>query len=460
LRCLAHLAAGEFEAAPRARDFLDGLAAELGAAGLAWLPAAGRAVGSRSFRPREIDWGLARSLAPGETLELGPAVRGRRSRLAARADWEVLVAAPGGVHPPGVLRANAPAPLPLTVDQLATLVRLVAAVLARCDPEVAARAHRERRLARRAAGLTHDLRNQLTLALLQLERLRDGADERDTAGLARTLTDARALCAQGLVGEGTTDAPRELNAIGLRALLREEARAAGQLARRGAREVDVQCPATTRVFGEREQLRRVLRNLLTNALEATATDGRVTVRVRPLPTGDTEVTVADQGRGMDAEELTRMLAPGTSASGGTGYGTAGLFDALTELDAEVVFDSAPDAGTRARVRLASAPSRGAAPVLLVDPDDRRRARRARDLRAWNLDRGRGREVVAVRGPRQALRVGSSIELAAVVLARGVAGPELARLRERCRAGGVAWHVVAAGDSAPPERSAARARRSE
>jgi len=73
-------------------------------------------------------------------------------------------------------------------------------------------------------------------------------------------------------------------------------------------------PLDSRLFG------RALRNLLENALRASADDGQILVR---LEAGQDEVTVtvSDRGPGVDDETLSRMFDPYFSAdAGGTGLG--------------------------------------------------------------------------------------------------------------------------------------------
>jgi two-component system nitrogen regulation sensor histidine kinase NtrY len=72
-----------------------------------------------------------------------------------------------------------------------------------------------------------------------------------------------------------------------------------------------------------EQIRRVLINLLDNAVEATETPGRVTVTARRNGRGTLEIQVADTGRGIPPESREKLFLPYYSTKGrGTGLGLA------------------------------------------------------------------------------------------------------------------------------------------
>jgi two-component system nitrogen regulation sensor histidine kinase NtrY len=71
-----------------------------------------------------------------------------------------------------------------------------------------------------------------------------------------------------------------------------------------------------------EQIRRVLINLLDNAVEATDAPGRVTVAARK-DNGHLEIQVADTGRGIPPEAKEKLFLPYYSTKGrGTGLGLA------------------------------------------------------------------------------------------------------------------------------------------
>ena len=88
-------------------------------------------------------------------------------------------------------------------------------------------------------------------------------------------------------------------------------------------EVDAQIPSDTPdLFVDPKQLVQVLRNLITNARQATPSGGRITIRARPEETM-VAVAVADTGTGMSDETLGRLFEPlFTTKAKGIGLGLA------------------------------------------------------------------------------------------------------------------------------------------
>ncbi|HXI21159.1 MAG TPA: HAMP domain-containing sensor histidine kinase, partial [Gemmatimonadales bacterium] len=82
-------------------------------------------------------------------------------------------------------------------------------------------------------------------------------------------------------------------------------------------------PATPRVTGHYEPLRRAFSNLLRNAVEAQGSAGTVGVQCRPLGHNGAEVRIADHGSGVDPALREQLFdAYVTGKPGGTGLGLA------------------------------------------------------------------------------------------------------------------------------------------
>jgi PAS domain S-box-containing protein len=97
---------------------------------------------------------------------------------------------------------------------------------------------------------------------------------------------------------------------------------------------------------DREQFKRVLQNVLQNALEALDGPGRVTVRVRALDETRAAVEVADTGPGIPAEQLSRVSEPFfTTKHGGTGLGLAIASRIMERLGGKLRVASRPGEGT-------------------------------------------------------------------------------------------------------------------
>jgi len=377
------------------------LCRELGARDLAWLPrgpspmpgsdrahAAGRTGGASSGRgdTRAVDWGLVADLAPGQVHSVGEQDRRRSPRLAAGEGREFYVATAQGVRPAGVLRLLSDRTLPLGRRALVALADLLAGLCATREQGAAARtARRERDIGRRVASLSHDLRNQLTLAILQVERVRDRSDS--VAGLLdgldvleNVLCAARDLCSGTLADEP----PAPKKRLVLRSILIEEARAAAALSRNGRQvSLAVRCPTDLRLLADLPTLARLVRNLLLNAVKASADGGAVRI------------------------ETCRV-------------------------------ETAPGAGTRVTVQMAGAPPEDRPAVLLLDPDPVRRSARASRL----YSAGYGVWQAASAG--EALVLVRSTSMRALLIARGTAGAGLAELTDHCAREGVRTTTLAAG----------------
>jgi len=101
------------------------------------------------------------------------------------------------------------------------------------------------------------------------------------------------------------------------------------------------------VRGSKFELMRVFQNLFKNALEAGAKQLMVSVS----RSGDrVEVTVVDNGAGMDAEHMRRALKGGfSSKEHGTGLGLSICRHLLGTHGASLVLESAPGKGTTVRI---------------------------------------------------------------------------------------------------------------
>lgn len=108
------------------------------------------------------------------------------------------------------------------------------------------------------------------------------------------------------------------------------------------------------VLGAKFELMRVFQNLFKNSLEAGATRVAVTFG---LQAGQIEMTIADNGAGMDAERLKRALHGGyTSKSNGTGLGLSICRHLAGTHGAKFYVESAPSKGTTVRLFFPAASS--------------------------------------------------------------------------------------------------------
>jgi len=93
------------------------------------------------------------------------------------------------------------------------------------------------------------------------------------------------------------------------------------------------------------RLREALFNLVTNALDATASGGKVEVRIAQRD-GEAQVEVRDSGRGMPPEVLERVGTPFfTTREQGTGLGVAMARAAFTQHGGSLEYRSEEGRGT-------------------------------------------------------------------------------------------------------------------
>jgi signal transduction histidine kinase len=105
--------------------------------------------------------------------------------------------------------------------------------------------------------------------------------------------------------------------------------------------------APTQALGDPVLLRRILDNLLRNAIESLPpTGGTVTLETTRGPKGGMRVIVADSGHGMTDAELTRAFEDfHTTKASGTGLGLSVVRRLAADLHADLRVESAPGRGT-------------------------------------------------------------------------------------------------------------------
>ncbi len=278
-------------------------------------------------------------------------------------------------------------------------------------------------LGARAAGFVHDLRNRLTLVLLQQERygMEEHGEASNTEGL-ELLEQARALCASFVPTGDMGLFPR---ATHLRPLLQQEAKSASNMARRGKGVgVKVRCAADLHAWVDPIGLVRVLDNLLINAIEASQVGGDVRMQAKRALDG-VQIIIEDQGAGMSEQGLRRAYCAGqsgSSASGGTGYGSASLLSTLAEMEGELHVESAVGQGTRVQVTLPNPLAIDCPRTLIVDSD----TRHAQSL--LRVARRSGQMVLAARDCTAAIRIVGEMNIQQVWIARGLCDTSLKDLQ--------------------------------
>jgi signal transduction histidine kinase len=230
--------------------------------------------------------------------------------------------------------------------------------LAAMQHELRAALWRNARLAALGTGLakvSHDLRNILAPALLSAERLQmhpDPVIERSGTALVRAVDRATELVGRilDLAREGPP--PLSLSSENLRRLVDEAAEA---VAGAGHGTIENRIGDSVQVNADREQLLRVLANLLRNATEAGARHVRVTL-APDQPESAVAIDVADDGPGLADEVRAKLFQPfiGAGKRGGTGLGLAIARDLMRAHGGEIALVSTGPNGTVFRLTLPSA----------------------------------------------------------------------------------------------------------
>ncbi|HYK92342.1 MAG TPA: ATP-binding protein [Acidobacteriota bacterium] len=102
-----------------------------------------------------------------------------------------------------------------------------------------------------------------------------------------------------------------------------------------------------------EQIRRVLQNLLLNAIDAMPKGGTATIRTQQLD-GTVQLEVSDTGEGLTNEERQRLFTPYyTTKQHGTGLGLAIVQSVVSDHGARISVESEPGRGTTFRITFKS-----------------------------------------------------------------------------------------------------------
>ncbi len=214
-----------------------------------------------------------------------------------------------------------------------------------------------------AAGIAHELNNPLATVSLRVEALLaalpadsphrrplevvEGEVERMGSLVANLLQFSR----RGRQQVSTLDLREELD--GTLELIRYQFRKRGVEVRR---ELADDVPP---VHADRQQLRQVFLNLLTNAADAMPQGGTLTLRVHAAEPDDEDgrdrvvVEVGDTGVGIPPENLARVTEPFFTTKGdkGTGLGLAICKRIVQEHEGTLGVESEPGRGTTVRVAL-------------------------------------------------------------------------------------------------------------
>jgi signal transduction histidine kinase len=241
---------------------------------------------------------------------------------------------------------------PIRAGRRSDEIGLAQAELAQMQAGLRAALLQKTRLAALGAAVTkinHDLRNMLATARLVSDRLVDSADpqvKRAVPTLVAAIDRAVDLCARTL--DFTREGPPQLDCrrFALKGLVAE---VAGDLAGSG-KSVIVNAVDGIEIEADRDQLYRVLANLVRNASEAGANEVRVEARRED---GRVLLDVADDGPGLPPRARENLFRPfaGTARPGGSGLGLAIARELARAHGGDLVLLRSDAAGTVFRVEL-------------------------------------------------------------------------------------------------------------
>lgn len=173
------------------------------------------------------------------------------------------------------------------------------------------------------AKVNHDLRGILSSALLVSDRLEQSGDpdvQRFAPTVITAIERAAAMCGQTLdyVGRGAPEGKRAR--FPFRPLV-NELKTSMEAPAEGALRIENRVADAFVLTGDRDQIFRILNNVVRNAAEAGAESMTFTARLR----GDcAEIDLADDGPGLPPRAREKLFQPfeGSARAGGTGLGLA------------------------------------------------------------------------------------------------------------------------------------------
>ncbi len=236
-------------------------------------------------------------------------------------------------------------------------------LLAAVETQFAARLANEQRMRQFLADASHELRTPLTsirgyAELARMQRAHGAVEPADNleriesegTRMSRLVDDLLTLARSDQDGQ-----PQQREPVDVADVLDEAV--SGVRAAFPDRRIDVAAAPGLTVLGDRDQLLRVIRNLVTNAAVHTRPDGPISVDARSEG-ADVVVRIVDAGPGLPPDEAAHVFErfwradkARSRARGGSGLGLAIVASVVAAHGGTVSFESTVDAGSTVTVRL-------------------------------------------------------------------------------------------------------------
>ncbi|HUF27711.1 MAG TPA: HAMP domain-containing sensor histidine kinase [Gemmatimonadaceae bacterium] len=260
-------------------------------------------------------------------------------------------------------------------DEVGLLARTLESMMSRLRASVARLREAERRVAvgELARQVNHDIKNGLAPIRHVLRHLSQVAREQP-AELPGVWLERQGTIEQSVAYLETLAAnyaklsPRgDRRPCDVNAIVADVARAARERAGAGAEVRTSLAPSLPVVLADDVVLRRILENLVGNAVESLEDKpGEVSVETTPVARAGAppvvHIVVADTGKGMTERELARAFDDFyTTKSSGTGLGLSIVRRLVVDLEGTLRVETGPGTGTRFTIELPAAAERAARP---------------------------------------------------------------------------------------------------
>lgn len=223
--------------------------------------------------------------------------------------------------------------------------------------EQLARARRLEAVGRLAAGVAHDFNNHLTIIQGSAEHLALSAGFGESAreplqNIHEAVKSAASLTSELLAFSRDQQRSTRIESIDLNDVVRDAAKFLRRLLPENVGLELTLSEPLPKIRCDREQIDRVLLNLVVNARDAMPEGGRITLRTERRE-AEAVLEVRDTGAGMTPEVMARIFEPffTTKRSHGTGLGLATVFGIVSQNGGTIAVESEVGRGTCFTLRL-------------------------------------------------------------------------------------------------------------